>query len=162
MGMKPPDPDILSMYTYWDSPEGLKCPLCETRLEHAFNDGGRILVTLKGKLWVIQNYYRCLNSECSLHKAFPMVHESAVKNKKFGKDVWERVILRHFKYHLDYSQIQGLFWDENDVSISKSTIRNICNHFEHTGRKYVDRKVLSDIQASGQILLSLDFYGSHN
>ncbi|TFG18244.1 MAG: hypothetical protein EU530_09540 [Promethearchaeota archaeon] len=156
MGMKPPDPDILSVFTYWDSPEGLKCPLCETRLEYAFNDGGRILVTLKGKLWVVQNYYRCLNSDCSLHKAFPMVHESVVKNKKFGKDVWERVILRHFKYHLDHSQIQGMFWDEDDVSISKSTIRNICNHFEHAGREYVDQNVLSDIQASGQILLSLD------
>jgi len=156
MGVKPPDPDILSVHTYWDSAQGFKCPLCDSKLEYAFNDGGRLLVTLKGKLWVVTNYYRCLNLDCDLHKAFPKVHESAVKNKKFGKDVWERVVRYHFKYHLDYTQIQGLLWDDSDVSISKTTIKNMCSYFEKAGKKYMDRKVLSEIQAQGYMIISLD------
>lgn len=156
MGTKSIDPDILSVHTYWDSEEGYICPLCNAKIEYAFNDGGRNVVTLKGTLWVVSNYYRCLNSDCDLHKSFPMVHESVVKNKKFGKDVWERVVRYHFKTHLDYGQIQELLWDDTDVSISKSTIRNICNYFEHVGVSYLDEKITQAISEQGYMIVSLD------
>jgi hypothetical protein len=156
MGIRPPDPDILSVHTYWDSSQGMNCPLCDQKLEHAFNDGGRIVVTLKGKLWVVSNYYRCLNSNCDLHKAFPMVHESVVKNKKFGKDIWERIVRYHFKTHLDYHQIQELLWDDNDISVSITAIRSMVEYFERAGTSYLDQKILQDIQTNGQMVVSLD------
>jgi len=156
MSAKSPNPDILSVYTYWDSPQGLECPLCNCKLEYAFNDGGRNCITFKGILWVVSNYYRCLNSDCDLHKAFPMVHESVIKNKKFGKDVWERVVRYHFKSHLDYRQIKELLWDDSDVSISKTTIGNICKYFEAAGKNYLDEKILNEIRENGHMIVSLD------
>lgn len=156
MGIKSVDPDIFSVHTYWDSPEGYKCPLCGKKIDYAFNDGGRNLVTMKGLLWIVTNYYRCVNDDCDLHKAFPMVHESVIKNKKFGKDVWERVVRYHFKTHLDYKQIQELLWDDTDVSISKTTIRNIINHFEQAGVAYLDAKIRKDIKDLGYMIVSLD------
>jgi hypothetical protein len=156
MPSKPLDADMLSVHTYWDSSEDYKCPLCDQKIEYAFNDGGRTLVTLRGPLWVISNYYRCTNSECDLHKAFPMVHESMIRNKKFGKDVWERVVRYHFKTHLDYSQIKEILWDDTDTSISKSTIRNICLYFEQNGVAYLDQEILKEIQEQGYMILSTD------
>lgn len=156
MAAKPPNPDILSVYTYWDSSQGLQCPLCSRKLTYAFNDGGRNLITLKGSLWVVSNYYRCTNEACTLHKSFPMVHQSMIKNKKFGKDVWERVIRYHFKTHLDIHQIQVLLWDDSDVSISRTTIRNIIQFFEQTATAYMDQQVYAEVQRNQGILLSLD------
>ena len=156
MGKKPPNLDITCVHTYWTSAHGLNCLLCNQQLEFAFNDGGRMVETLKGKLWVVTNYYRCRNEKCDLHTAFPVVHTSVIKNKKFGKDIWERVIRYHFKYHLDFSQIQGLLWDDADVGISKTTIRNICAHFEDIGTAHLDELVLQEIKANGYMLISLD------
>lgn len=156
MPSKPVDADMLSVHTYWDSTSKFECPLCANKMEYAFNDGGRKVETMKGKLWIISNYYRCTNLDCDLHKAFPMIHESMIKNKKFGKDVWERVIRYHFKTHLDYEQIRELLWDDSDVSISKSTIRNICSFFEKAGVAYLDDKIVREIQEQGYIIASLD------
>lgn len=156
MGIKSPDPDILSVHTYWDSEQKMECPLCDSKLEHAFNDGGRNCITIKGKLWVVTNYYRCLNSSCKLHQAFPMVHNNVIMNKKFGKDVWERVIRYHFKTHLDYGQIKEILWDDSGISIAKSTIKSICKSFETAGVAYQDHKIKQEIKANGQMIIALD------
>ena len=156
MGMKPPNPDIIAVHTYWNSSEGFKCPLCNSQLNYAYNDGGRLVITLKGNLWVVSNYYRCLNNDCEFNRAFPVVHENVIQNKKFGRDVWERIIRFHFRYHMDYSQIKMMLLDEWAVSISKGTIGNICRHFEGASQVYLNEQVLKDIQASGKIMLSLD------
>ena len=156
MSKKPVDADLLSVYTYWDSPESYTCPLCDEKIDYAYNDGGRELVTLKGKLWIITNYYRCTNSGCPLHKAFPILHENVIKNKKFGKDIWERIIRYHFKTHLDYGQIKEILWDDSEVSIAKSTIASICDYFKTAGITYLDQKIKEEIKDQGYIILTLD------
>jgi len=47
-------------------------------------------------------------------------------------------------------------WDDWDVSISRNTVRSICEFFEMAGKQYTDEKVLKEVQSSGRIVLSLD------
>ncbi|KKK40255.1 MAG: hypothetical protein Lokiarch_52900, partial [Candidatus Lokiarchaeum sp. GC14_75] len=47
-------------------------------------------------------------------------------------------------------------WDDWDVSISRNTVRSICEFFEMAGKQYTDKKVLKEVQSSGRIVLSLD------
>lgn len=156
MPAKPSDIQKATIYTYWDSKNGFTCPLCSSPLRHEFNNGGRKVMTLKGALWVITNYYSCTNSECEMHEAYPAAYHSAMLRKRFSLDVWAKIIQHHFKYHLNYSTIVGLMWDDWEVSISRSTVASICQFFEMAGKQYTDEKVLKEISSNGRIVLSLD------
>ena len=156
MPAKPSDIKKATIYTYWESQNGLTCPLCSSSLKHEFNNGGRKIVTLKGILWVVTNYYSCTNSKCKMHEAFPAAYNSALLRKRFSLEVWAKVIQHHFKYHLNYSTIAGLMWDDWEVSISRSTVASICQFFEMAGKQYTDEKVLHEIKSNGRIVLSLD------
>ena len=156
MPAKPNDIHAATRYTYWDSTEGFTCPLCFSSLQHEFNNGGRRIETLKGSLWVITNYYSCTNRDCEMHEAFPAVYPSTIKRKRFSLDVWAKVIQHHFKHHLNYSLIVELMWDDWEVSISRGTVKHICEYFEMAGKQYMDEKVLNDVKTNGRIILSLD------
>ncbi len=156
MPAKPNDIHAATRYTYWDSTEGFTCPLCSSRLQHEFNNGGRKVETLKGSLWVITNYYSCTNRDCEMHEAFPAVYPSAIQRKRFALDVWAKVIQHHFKHHLNYSLIVELMWDDWTVSISRGTVKHICEYFEMAGKQYMDEKVLNEVKSNGRIVLSLD------
>jgi len=156
MPAKPSEIRSPTIYTYWDSKEGFTCPLCSSKLHHEFNDGGKKVTTMKGPLWVVTNYYSCSNSECEMHKAFPAAYHSTLLRKQFSLDVWAKVIQHHFKHHLNYSTIVELMWDDWEVSISRGTVRNICQYFEMAGKQYQDERVLKEVQERGEIVLSLD------
>lgn len=156
MPAKPNDIHTATRYTYWDSPEEFTCPLCNLKLRHEFNNGGRRIETIKGPLWVVTNYYSCTNQDCEMHKAFPAVYPSTIKRKRFALDVWAKVIQHYFKHHLNYSLIVELMWDDWEVSISRGTVKHICEYFEMSGKQYMDEKVLNDVKSSGKIVLSLD------
>jgi len=156
MTAKPPHIKKDSVYTYWEAQEGMICPICGEKLTHEFNDGGKEVITLKGPLWVITNYYKCRNPGCELHKAFPMTHSSCIKRKRHSVEVWAKVIQHHFKYHLNYRQVAELIWDDWKISISEGTVRNICQYFEMAGLRYKDTVVRKDVANNGRIFLSLD------
>ena len=156
MPAKPSDIQKATVHTYWDSKDGFVCPLCSAPLKHEFNNGGRRIITLKGSLWVITNYYSCTNSKCEMHESFPAAYHSAMLRKRFSLDVWAKIIQHHFKHHLNYSTIVDLMWDDWEVSISRSTIASICQFFEMAGKQYTDDKVLEEIRLNGKIVLSLD------
>lgn len=156
MPAKPNDIHTATRYTYWDSTEDFACPLCSSSLRHEYNNGGRRIETLKGSLWVITNYYSCTNRECEMHEAFPAVYPSAIKRKRFALDVWAKVIQHYFKHHLNYSLIVELMWDDWEVSISRGTVKHICEYFEMSGKQHMDEKVLNDVKTNGRIILSLD------
>lgn len=156
MTAKPLEIEKETVHTYWESDKGMSCPLCGKRLTHEFNDGGREIKTLKGPLWVVTNYYGCINSECELHEAFPITHSSCIKRKRHSVEVWTKVIQHHFKFHLNYSQITELIWSDWEVSISKSTVRNICQYFEMAGTQHQNKEVRAKVRKSGRIFLSLD------
>ena len=156
MPAKPSEIFSETIHTYYEYNGGLECPLCSSKLRHEFNNGGRKIVTLKGTLWVVTNYYSCTNSSCDLHQAFPAAYHSAMQRKRFALDVWAKVIQHHFKHHLNYSLTAELMWDDWDVSISRGTVRSICEYFEMAGKQYMNKKVVKDIQVNQRIVLSLD------
>ncbi|KKM07677.1 hypothetical protein LCGC14_0807310 [marine sediment metagenome] len=156
MPAKPSEIKKATIHTYWDSKEGLICPLCSSQLQHEFNNGGRKIITLKGPVWVVTNYYSCINPKCEMHEAFPAAYHSAMQRKRFSLEVWAKVIQHHFKHHLNYSTTVELMWDDWDVSISRNTVRSICEFFEMAGKQYTDKKVLKEVGSSGRIVLSLD------
>ena len=47
-------------------------------------------------------------------------------------------------------------WDDWSVSISRGTVKHICEYFEMAGKQYMDEKVLNDVKSNGRIVLSLD------
>ena len=145
-----------TVHTYWESDAGMVCPLCGKKLTHEFNDGGREVTTLKGPLWVITNYYRCINLECELHKAFPITNSSCIKRKRHSVEVWAKVIQHHFKYHMNYRQVAELIWDDWEISVSEGTVRNICQYFEMAGLQHKSTEVREKIKEGGRIFLSLD------
>ena len=156
MPAKPSEIKKATIHTYWDSKEGLICPLCSSKLQHEFNNGGRKIITLKGPIWVVTNYYSCINPKCEMHEAFPAAYHSAMQRKRFSLEVWAKVIQHHFKHHLNYSTIVELMWDDWEVSISRNTVRSVCEFFEMAGKQYTDKRVLKEVQISGRIVLSLD------
>ena len=156
MTAKPPEIEKETIYTYWESDAGMCCPLCGIKLRHEFNDGGREVLTLKGSIWVVTNYYGCTNLECDLHKVFPITHSSCIKRKRHSVEVWTKVIQHHFKFHLNYSQVVDLIWNDWEISISESTVRNICQYYEMAGLQYNKKEVREKIRQSGRIFLSLD------
>lgn len=91
-----------------------------------------------------------------MQEAFPAAYHSAMLRKRFSLEVWAKIIQHHFKYHLNYSTIVGLMWDDWEVSISRSTVASICQFFEMAGKQYTDEKVLEEISLNGRIVLSLD------
>ena len=91
-----------------------------------------------------------------MHDAFPAVYPSVLQRKRFNLDIWAKVIQHHFKHHLNYSLIVELMWDDWNVSISRGTVKHICEYFEMAGKQYMDEKVLRDVRSNGKIILSLD------
>ncbi len=156
MALKPANSALISIHTYWDSSNGFICPLCGNELEYAYNDGGRLLITLDKPLWIVSNYYRCTDFKCNLHNAFPIIHENVIRRRKYGKDVWEQVINFHFNRHLDYEQIKGVIWDVYKINISINSIRDICIYFKTAGKLYMDEESIREIRKNGEIVLSLD------
>ena len=156
MPAKPSEIKKATIHTYWDFKEGLICPLCSSQLQHEFNNGGRKIITLKGPVWVVTNYYSCTNPMCDMHEAFPAAYHSAMQRKRFSLDVWAKVIQHHFKHHFNYSIIAEVMWDDWDVSISRNSVRSICEFFEMAGKQYTNEKVLKEVCSSGKIILSLD------
>ncbi len=145
MPKKPSENLAPTIYIYWTSNEGLMCPLCSSKLQHEFNNGGRKVITLKGPLWVITNYYSCTNPACDLSGAFPAAYHSAMKRKRFSLDIWAKVIQHHFKHHFNYSVTVELMWDDWDVSISRGAVRSICEFFEMAGKQYINKKSLKKL-----------------
>lgn len=156
MTAKPPEIEKETVYTYWESEAGMCCPLCGKRLRHEFNDGGREVITLKGPIWVVTNYYGCINPNCDLHKAFPITHSSCIKRKRHSVEVWTKVIQHHFKFHLNYSQVSELIWNDWEISVSESTVRNVCQYFEMAGMEHKNEEIREQIRKNGKIFLSLD------
>ncbi|MFO8018182.1 MAG: hypothetical protein R6U96_06065 [Promethearchaeia archaeon] len=156
MTAKPSRIEKPTVHTYWESEEGMECPLCEQKLVHEFNDGGREVLTLEGPLWVVTNYYKCLNHDCNLNKAFPIAHSSCIRRKRHSVEVWTKIIQHHFKFHLNYSQVAELIWIDWKISISAGTVRNVCQYFEMAGKKHKDSEVREEIRENGKIFLSLD------
>ena len=156
MPAKPDDIKEPTIHVKWPRGVPLKCPLCNKRVKHLFNDGGRKITMLKKKLWVVTNYYKCINPECKLSKPFCFSSGLALYRKRYGIDVWERIIHFHVKRRFNYQQISWIMEDDWNLSVSERTIKSICEHFARASMERIDLEVLESVKANGKIILSLD------
>ncbi len=156
MARKPEEITGPTVHNCWDYEATPACPVCGSPIRHEFNDGGRISRTLLGPVWVVTNYYKCENPDCSLHATFPAVRESVVHRKRFALDVWAQVIWYHVEVHLNYKQIRKVLAHDWQVFLSKGAVRDIIQYFEVANSAYQDETTREAIRANGTIVLSLD------
>ncbi len=156
MAQKPGTITGPTVHNYWDYDTSPACPVCGSPIRHEFNDGGRVSRTLLGPVWVVTNYYRCENPECSLHATFPAVRESTVHRKRFALDVWAQVIWYHVEVHLNYKQIRKVLAHDWQVFLSKGAVRDIIQYFEVANTAYQDEETRKAVQSNGALVLSLD------
>ncbi|MHA1700427.1 MAG: hypothetical protein ACTSWN_16435 [Promethearchaeota archaeon] len=96
MPAKPEDIKDPTIHQKWPKEIPFKCPICNKKVIHLYNGGGRMINGLKKHLWVVTNYYRCINPKCQLSKPFSFSSGFALYRKRFGIDVWERIIRFRF------------------------------------------------------------------
>nr|MDO8116587.1 hypothetical protein [Candidatus Sigynarchaeota archaeon] len=156
MAARPVDIQHETVHVKWDKSRPFTCPTCGAKLEHVYNDGGRRVETIKGSLWVVTNFYRCKNENCEMHAAFSPVHESTLKRKKHGMDVWAKVIQHHFKHHIDYKTISEVMWDDWEVEISPGTVQSVCESFEIAAQPVITGKVKDRMKTVEKVVVSLD------
>lgn len=156
MSRKPADFTGPTIHYKWDPATPFVCPVCGAKLEHEYNDGGRLSRTLRGGIWVVTNYYACTNPTCELHAAFPLLRENVMHRKHFALDVWAKVIRYSLHHHLNNAQIKGLLWEDWQVDMSTGTVDAILDFFEVAGSTKARDQTTLAVRAQGKIVLSLD------
>ncbi|MBD3187272.1 hypothetical protein GF325_10615 [Candidatus Bathyarchaeota archaeon] len=53
-----------------------------------------------------------MNRDCKLHEAFPAANQMVLTRKKFGLDVWAKMIQHRFKHKMNYTQIEMVMWND--------------------------------------------------
>lgn len=143
----------------WDEDMPKKCPACGGQIKFKQNDGIKRIVFLRGARFVVTNYYQCLDPECVNHVKFTMAPLLSIPGRKYGLDVWAKVVRFHFKTKLSYNDVSNLMLDEYNIKISPSTVRDICQYFEVAGAKEADKETLEMVKRNGRLILSIDGTG---
>ena len=146
----------------WDKTKPFTCPACGAPIQFRFNDGGRRIVFLSGAKMVVTNNYGCTRKACVNHGHFTMAPILALPGKKYGLDVWEKVISWHFKLGRNYAEIAGQLLEDYHLKIHKGTIRLMCQFFEIAGATEADKETLAAVLKNGKIILSLDATGDND
>ena len=138
----------------WDKKKPYSCPACGAPIQFRFNDGGRRIVFLGGAKLVITNYYGCTKKQCVNHGHFTPAPIIAMPGKKYGLDVWEKVIRWHFKLGRNYTEIAGQLLEDYHLKIHPGTIRLMCQFFEIAGAAEADKETLAAVMKNGKIIFS--------
>lgn len=156
--MNPPKTkeSIQIFYVRWSSENPMVCAQCGAPVEFLYNDGGRIVITLQGKIKLYTYYYTCTNRACSFAQPFTLPQEVVLPYKHFGLDVWWWVITSHVEFHDAPSAIAKRLKAYYDLDISPNTVKAIIETFLVANSEAADQETLRLIQASGKIILSLD------
>ena len=68
------------------------CICCNSPVEFAYPDDGKMVRTLEGIVYQIVNYFKCSNPDCKLHKIpFNPSPRIDYSNRHFGADVFKFV-----------------------------------------------------------------------
>ncbi|MHA1700198.1 MAG: hypothetical protein ACTSWN_15250 [Promethearchaeota archaeon] len=112
MPAKPEDIKDRTIHQKWPKEIPFKCPIYNKKVVHMYNDGGRRIKGLKKHLWVMTNYYRCINPECQLSKPFSFPSGLALYRKRFGIDVWERII--RFRFNRNFNNMGSFIMNHGE------------------------------------------------
>lgn len=143
----------------WDESRPKICPSCGKPIIFKQNDGIKRIVFLDSVRFIVTNYYQCTDPSCVNHVKFTMAPLLSIPGRKYGLDVWAKVVRFHFKTRLSYNDVSALMLDEYHIKISPSTVRTICQYFEAAGAKAADERTLELVRENGRIILSIDGTG---
>ena len=129
---------------------------CGAPVEYLYNDGGRMVITLEGKIKLYTHYYTCTNEACTFSYPFTLPQEIVLPYKHYGLDVWRWVITSHVEFHDAYSAIVKRLKAYYELEISPNTVKAMIETFLVANSEEADQETFRLIQASGKIVLSLD------
>jgi hypothetical protein len=144
------------LYVRWSDDEPKVCTHCGSEIEYLYNDGGRSVITLNGKIGLYTCYYVCTNSTCTFSKPFTLPQQIVLPYKHYGLDVWRWVITDHVEFHDAYESIAKRLRVHNDLEISPNTVKAIIETFLVANSQEANQKTAQLVRESKQIYLALD------
>lgn len=144
------------LYVRWSNNEPKVCSHCGSQVEYLYNDGGRRVITLHGKISLYTCYYVCTNPACKFSKPFTLPQQIVLPYKHYGLDVWRWVISSHVEFHDAYESIAKRLRVHYDLDICPNTVKAIIETFLAASSQAADQKTARLVQQSGQIYLVLD------
>lgn len=147
---------IRIMHISWPSEIPFVCNCCGRPIQYLYNDGGRFVNTLCGKVHLYTNYYSCTNSKCIFSNPFTLVQDIVLPFKHFGLDVWKKVIRYHLEFHDSNISITNRLEMDYNLKISTNTAKSIIETYLAANSLEADSETYRLVKESGKIYLALD------
>ena len=140
----------------WPSEMPFVCNCCGKPIQYLYNDGGRFVNTLCGKVHLYANYYSCTNSKCEFSNPFTLIQDIVLPFKHFGLDVWKKVIRYHLEFHDSNISITNRLEMDYNLKISSNTAKHIIETYLAANSLEADSETYRLVKKSGKIYLALD------
>jgi hypothetical protein len=140
----------------WAKGSPFVCWLCGSPLIFRYSGNPRFIITLFGICSLIFEYYQCTNPNCGFHHPFTLPQDLVLPNKRYGRDVWEKVI-RHCVESGD--NLKGVKSDldiDFGLKISIPSIDRIWKTYLALQSAIADQRTLSKVQLNKQMILRID------
>jgi len=144
------------LYVRWSDEEPKVCAECGSTIKYLYNDGGRTVITLNGKISLYTCYYSCSNKACMFSDPFTLPQEIVLPYKHFGLDVWHWVITSHVEFHDAYESIAKRLKSYYGLEIAPNTVKAIIETFLVASSQEADQETFQLVQESGRIHVALD------
>ena len=156
MSTKNEKESLALLYVRWSDADSKVCSQCGSPIDYLYNDGGRTVITLHGKIRLYTCYYVCTNQTCTFSKPFTLPQEIVLPYKHYGLDVWRWVITSHIEFHDAYESIAKRLKAHFGLDISPNTVKAIIETFLIASSHEADQKTARLVRESGRIYLALD------
>lgn len=144
------------LYVRWSDGDPKICAQCGSAIEYLYNDGGRTVITLHGRIRLYTCYYNCTNAACTFSDPFTLPQEIVLPYKHYGLDVWRWVITSHIEFHDAYESISDRLKAHYGLEIAPNTVKAIIETYLIASSQEADQKTFQLVRESGRIYLALD------
>lgn len=147
---------IQLIYVRWSAEDLKVCSLCGAPIKYLYNDGGRTVITLQGKIKLFTCYYACTDKACKLSRPFTLPQEIVLPYKHYGLDVWHWVVTSYIEFHDAYNTIAKRLKAYYGLDISPNTVKAIIETFLVASSQEAAQETRQQVRESGRIYLALD------
>lgn len=144
------------LYIRWGDEDPKVCAHCGSSIEYLYNDGGRVVITLQGRIRLYTCYYNCSNPTCPFSDPFTLPQEIVLPYKHYGLDVWRWVITSHVEFHDAYESIAKRLKAHYSLEISPNTVKAIIETYLIASSQEAEQKTLQLVHESGRMYIALD------
>ena len=156
MSTKTEKESLALLYVRWSDKDPKVCAQCGSPIDYLYNDGGRTVITLHGKVRLYTCYYACTNPTCPFAKPFTLPQEIVLPYKHYGLDVWRWVITSHVEFHDAHESIAKRLQAHFGLDIAPNTVKAIIETYLIASSHEADQKTARLVRESGRIYLALD------